>query len=62
MVDTSLAVGTLFWLVGSVGSELDDLLGAAAGHGADELAGEVHLDHGGVEPDGDDPAGEVSAG
>ena len=53
-----------------VGSELDDLLGAGAWHGADELAGEEHLERGGeehlerggVEPDGDDLAGEVPAG
>jgi hypothetical protein len=45
-----------------VGAELDDLLGAGAGDGADELAGEVHLEHGGVQPDGDDLAGEVAAG
>jgi hypothetical protein len=41
---------------------LDDLLGAAAGDGADELAGEEHLEHGWVGPDGDDLAGEVAAG
>jgi hypothetical protein len=45
-----------------VGAELDHLLGAAARDGADELAGEEHLQHGGVEPDGDDLAGEVLAG
>jgi hypothetical protein len=45
-----------------VGAELDHLLGAAAWHGADELAGEEHLEHGGVEPDGDDLAGEVPTG
>ena len=63
MVDTSLAGrGSLSRPVGPVGSELDHLLGAGAWHGADELAGEEHLEHGGVEPDGDDLAGEVSAG
>jgi hypothetical protein len=31
-----------------VGSELDHLLGAAPWHGADELAGEEHLQHGWV--------------
>jgi hypothetical protein len=51
----------LFGPVGSVGAELDHLLGAASGDGADELAGEEHLQHGGVEPDGDDLAGEVLA-
>jgi hypothetical protein len=45
-----------------VGAELDHLLGAGAGHGADELSGEEHLQHGRVEPDGDDLAGEVPAG
>jgi hypothetical protein len=45
-----------------VGAELDDLLGAASGDGAEELAGEEDLQQGGVEPDGDDLAGEVSAG
>jgi len=45
-----------------VGSELDQLLGAGAGHGADELAGEEDLEHGRVQLDGDDLAGEVSAG
>jgi hypothetical protein len=59
MVDSSL-VG--LGLVGSVGSELDHLFGAAARDGADELAGEEHLEHGGVELDGDDLAGEVAAG
>ena len=49
-------------LVGSVGAELDHLLGAVAWHGADELAGEEDLEHGGVQPDGDDLAGEVPAG
>ena len=49
-------------LVGSVGAELDDLLGAGAGHGADELASKEHLEHAGVQPHGDDLAGEVSAG
>jgi hypothetical protein len=62
MVDISLVGLGLFGPVGSVGAELDHLLGAAAGHGADELAGEVHLEHGGVESDGDDLAGEVPAG
>jgi hypothetical protein len=63
MVDTSLAgvLGCRF-AVGPVGAELDHLLGAAARDGADELAGEEHLEHGGVEPDGDDLAGEVPAG
>jgi hypothetical protein len=32
------------------------------GHGADELAGEEHLQDAGAEPDGDELAGEVSAG
>jgi hypothetical protein len=59
MVDTSL-VG--FGSVGSVGAELDHLLGAASGDGADELAGEEDLQQSGVQPDGDDLAGEVSAG
>jgi hypothetical protein len=63
MVDTSLAgLGLSFRPVGPVGAELDHLLGAAARDGADELAGEEHLEHGGVEPDGDDLAGEVPAG
>ena len=48
--------------VGPVGSELDHLLGAPARHGADELAGVKDLQHGRVEPDGDDLAGEVAAG
>jgi hypothetical protein len=30
--------------------------------GADELAGEEDLEHGGVEPHGDDLAGQVPAG
>ena len=42
--------------------ELDHLLGGAAGHGADELAGEEDLEDGGVQPDGDDLAGEMPAG
>jgi hypothetical protein len=54
--------GSSFGSVGSVGSELDHLLGAGAWHGADELAGEEDLEHGGVQPDGDDLAGEVPAG
>ena len=63
MVDTSLVgCGLLFGSVGSVGAELDHLLGAAAWHGADELAGEEDLKHGGVKPDGDDLAGEVPTG
>ena len=62
MVDTSLVGLGSSWLVGSVGAELDHLLGAGAGHGADELAGEEHLEHAGVELDGDDLAGEVAAG
>ena len=62
MVDTSLAGLGSSWLVGSVGSELDHLLGAGARDGADELAGEEDLEHAGVEPDGDDLAGEVAAG
>jgi hypothetical protein len=41
---------------------LDHLLGAGAGYGADQLVGEQDLQHGGVEPDGDDLAGEVPAG
>jgi hypothetical protein len=62
MVDTSLGgCGSLFGLVGSVGAELDDLLGAAVGDGADQLAGEEGLEHGGVEPDAGDLAGEVPA-
>ena len=48
--------------MGSVGAELDYLLGAAAWHGADELAGEEDLEHGWVEPHGDDLAGQVPAG
>jgi hypothetical protein len=52
MVDTSLVgCGLSFGPVGPVGSELDHLLGAAAGDRADELAGEEHLEHGGVHPD-----------
>jgi len=62
MVDTSLVGLGLFGPVGSVGSELDHLPGAGARHRADELAGEEHLEHGGMEPDGDDLAGEVAAG
>jgi hypothetical protein len=62
MVDTSLAVRTSLGLVGSVGLELDHLLGAAPGDGADELTGEEHLQHGRVQSDGDDLAGEVPAG
>jgi hypothetical protein len=54
--------GSLFRLVGPVGSELDHLLGAGPWDGADELAGEEDLEDGGVEPDGDDLAGEVAAG
>jgi hypothetical protein len=54
--------GSLFRLVGPVGSELDHLLGAAAWDGADELAGEQDLEDGGVQSDGDDLAGEVAAG
>jgi hypothetical protein len=42
--------------------ELDHLLGAATRHGADELAGEEHLQHGRVQSDGGDLAGEVPAG
>ena len=45
-----------------VGSELDHLLGAGVGHGADELAGNEHLQHGGVQPYGYDLAGQVPAG
>jgi hypothetical protein len=41
---------------------LDDLFGAAPRDRADELAGEQHLQHGRVEPDGDDLAGEVPVG
>ena len=48
--------------MGSVGAELDDLLGAGVWQGADELAGEEDLEHGRVQLDGDDLAGEVSAG
>jgi hypothetical protein len=59
MVDTSLAGLGLF---GPVGAELDHLLGAATRHGANQLAGEEDLEDGGVEPDGDDLAGEVSTG
>jgi hypothetical protein len=62
MVDTSSGGRWSSRLVGSVGSELDHLLGAATRYGADELAGEEDLEHGGVEPDGDDLAGEVPAG
>ena len=63
MVDISLTGrGSSFGLVGSVGAELDDLLGAGAGHGPDELAGEEDLEHAGVQPDGDDLAGQVPAG
>jgi hypothetical protein len=63
MVDISLAGG--WWSsrpVGPVGAELDHLLGAAARDGADELAREEYLQHGGMQPDGDDLAGEVPAG
>ena len=42
--------------------ELDHLLGGAPRHRADQLAGEEHLQHGRVQPDGDDLAGEVPAG
>jgi hypothetical protein len=62
MVDTSLGGGGSSGLVGPVGSELDDLLGAAARDGADQLAGEEDLQDAGVEPDGDDLAGEVPTG
>ena len=63
MVDTSLGgCGSWFGPMGSVGAELDYLLGAAAWHGADELAGEEDLEHGWVEPHGDDLAGQVPAG
>jgi hypothetical protein len=63
MVDTSLAGwGSSFGPVGPVGAELDHLLGAPARHGADQLAGVEDLEHGRVEPDGDDLAGEVPAG
>jgi hypothetical protein len=63
MVDTSLGgCGSSLRAVGSVGAELDHLLGAGAWHGADQLPGEEDLEHGGVEPDGDDLAGEVPAG
>ena len=62
MVDTSLAGCGSFGLVGWVGAELDHLLGAGAGHGADELAGEEDLEQGGVQPHGDDLAGELAAG
>jgi len=53
---------SLFGLVGLVGSELDHLLGAAAGDGADELAGDEDLEDGGVQSDGDDVASAVAAG
>jgi hypothetical protein len=63
MVDASLVGGgSSSPPVGSVGSELDHLLGAVARHGVDELAGVVDLEHGRVQPDGDDLAGEVPAG
>jgi hypothetical protein len=63
MVDSSLGGrGLSSRLVGSVGAELDHLLGAGAGHGADELAGEEDLEHGWVQPHGDDLAGQVPAG
>jgi hypothetical protein len=62
MVDSSLGGCGSSWLVGSVGAELDDLLGAGVGHGADQLAGEEDLQDAGVESDGDDLAGEVPAG
>jgi hypothetical protein len=63
MVDTSLGGGgSSSRLVGSVGAELDHLLGAAARHRAEELAGVKDLQHGGVEAHGDDLAGEVAAG
>jgi hypothetical protein len=52
----------LVGLVGLVGSELDHLLGAAAGDGADELAGDEDLEDGGVQSDGDDVASAVAAG
>jgi hypothetical protein len=62
VADISLAGRGSFGLVGSVGAELDHLLGAGGWQGADELAGEEDLEHGGLEPDGDDLAGEVPAG
>ena len=63
MVDTSLGGwGSSFRLAGLVGSELDHLLGAGAWHRADELAGGEDLEDGGVQPHGDDLAGEVPAG
>jgi hypothetical protein len=62
MVDISLAGHGSFGPVRSVGSELDHLLGVVAWHGADELASEEHLEQGRVQSDGDDLAGEVSAG
>jgi hypothetical protein len=62
MVDMSLVGFGSSRLVGSVGSELDHLLGAGAWHGADQLAGEEHLQDAGMQPDGDDLAGEVPAG
>jgi hypothetical protein len=63
MVGTSLGgCGSLFRLVGLVGLELDHFLGAGVWNGADELAGEEHLEDGGVELDGDDLAGGVSVG
>ena len=49
MVDPSLGgYGSLFRLVGPVGSELDYLFGGAARDGADELAGEKDLEDGGL--------------
>jgi hypothetical protein len=48
--------------VGLVGAELDHLLGAAPRDRADQLAREEDLEHGGVQPHGDDLAGEVAAG
>jgi hypothetical protein len=63
MVDSSRGGrGLSSRLVGSVGAELEHLLGAGAWQGADQLAGEEHLEQGWVQPDGDDLAGEVSAG
>jgi hypothetical protein len=62
MVDISLVGLGSFGLVGSVGSELDHLLGAGVWHGADELAGEEDLQHAGMELDGDDLAGQAAAG
>jgi hypothetical protein len=62
MVDSSSLAGrSSCRSVGPVGSELDHLLGAVPRHGADELAGEEHLEQGRLQAHGDHLAGEVPA-